>query len=97
MDQHADVRQQLAQREARHFTRAVTELIAAHPHPHGPTVRILLTDTTTGQALGQVDIDVTNLWSLAWYASYRATTPTATTPTITPTGRPALRVLGGGR
>lgn len=88
----------LAEREARHFTTAVTQLTATHPHPQGPTVRITLTAIHDGEQLDQVDIDVTNLWALAQSATARTNTaPVVSLTTPKPAGgRPALRLLGGG-
>ncbi|MFE6474635.1 hypothetical protein [Streptomyces rochei] len=100
MDQRAQARQQLAEREAHHFITAVTELTTALPHPHGPAIRITLTATETGEDLGTVDIDLTNLWSVSRSASARANTPIATgrpAPTPAVTGRPKLHVVGGGQ
>jgi hypothetical protein len=98
MDQHAEARRMLAEREARHFITAVTELTTAHPHPHGPAVRITLTVIDGGEDFGTVDIDMTNLWALAQTAAARTNTaPAASHTSPTPAvGRPALRLLGGG-
>ncbi|MFD8899944.1 hypothetical protein [Streptomyces ardesiacus] len=98
MDQHAEARRMLAEREARHFITAVTELTTAHPHPHGPAVRIALTVIDGGEDFGTVDIDVTNLWALAQSATARTNTaPVVSLTTPKPaSSRPVLRLLGGG-
>jgi hypothetical protein len=54
------------------FAAGVGRLVAAHPHPHGARLRVTVTVADSGEQLGQVDVDVTNLWDLGRFADRRA-------------------------
>lgn len=103
MDQRADARQQLTRRAVNQFIGSVTGLTVALPHPDGNTIRLTISNTETGQPLGHVDVDMTNLADLARHADRRVQAGTAipaTSPLPAPaarTNRPTLRLVGGDR
>jgi hypothetical protein len=106
MDQRAEARRMLVRRAANQFIGSVTGLTAALPHPDGASIRATLTDITTGQTLGHVDTDVTNLGDLARHADRRThvtdvVSNTVSAPAVVPapavSARPNLRVVGGGQ
>lgn len=88
MEQQRIAQTMLAERTGAGFLAAVAEMAAANPHPDGLTVRLTVTVIDGGTELGSVDVDVTNLWELGERARTRAANPA-------PTGRPALRLVGG--
>lgn len=91
-----DIDQALMDQAARLFIKATEELAVSLPHPGGRTVRLTL-EAIGGGDLGQVDIDVTNLWALAQYAARRGgTAETIRHASPEPTGKPTLRLVQGG-
>ncbi|RIH58089.1 hypothetical protein D3C59_37400, partial [Streptomyces sp. SHP22-7] len=63
-----DIDAALMEQAARLFIKATSELAESLPHPGGRPVRISL-EVIGGGSLGEVAIDVTNLWALAQYAA----------------------------
>lgn len=88
-----DIDQALIEQAARLFIKATEELTVSLPHPGGRTVRMTL-EVIDGEGLGQVDVDVTNLWALAQYAARRGgTADTIRHADPAPTGKPNLRLV----
>lgn len=73
------------------FVAGVGRLVAAHPHPHGTRLRVTVTVVDSGEQLGQVDVDVTNLWDLGRFADRRAAASFEPAPQV-----PRLQLLRGG-
>lgn len=83
---------QLDARAATEFLSAVAALVEAHPHPLGASLRLTVTAVGGGEQLGQVDVDVTNLWDLGGLADRRAA------QTFEPASRPPrLQLVRGGQ
>lgn len=88
-----DIDLALMEQAARLFIKATSELAVSLPHPGGRPVRISL-EVIGGDALGHVDIDVTNLWALAQYAAKRGGTQDSIRHADpAPTGTPRLRLI----
>lgn len=82
---------QLDARAAAEFLSAVAGLVEAHPHPLGASLRLTVTAVDSGEQLGQVDVDVTNLWDLGRFADRRAAASFEPAPQA-----PRLQLLRGG-
>lgn len=90
-----DIDHALMEQAARLFIKATSELAVSLPHPGGRTIRVSLA-VVDGDALGHVDIDVTNLWALAQYAAKRGgTQETIRHADPAPTKKPTLRLVEG--
>jgi hypothetical protein len=90
-----DIDRALMEQAARLFIKATEELTVSLPHPGGRTVRMTL-EAIDGDGLGQVDIDVTNLWALAQYAARRGgSAATIRQSDPAPSGKPTLRLVQG--
>lgn len=90
-----DIDQALIEQAARLFIKATEELTVSLPHPGGRAVRMTL-EVIDGPGLGQVDIDVTNLWALAQYAARRGgSAATIRHADPEPSGKPNLRLVQG--
>lgn len=91
-----DIDKALMEQAARLFIKATEELTVSLPHPDGNTVRLHLECIGSGESLGHVDIDITNLWALAQYGARRGgTAETIRHASPEPTGKPNLRLLTG--
>lgn len=91
IDQQRFAQTMLAESAGAGFLAAVAGMVAANPHPDGPTARVTVTVIDGDTGLGSVDVDVTSLWELGERARSRAANPAPTGPAL----RPALRVVGG--
>ncbi|MGW5582852.1 hypothetical protein [Streptomyces sp. NPDC003857] len=67
--------QMLANRAGVGFLRDLASLVEAHPHPNGPALRVSVTVIASGEQLGEVDVDTTNLWDIGNLAARRAASP----------------------
>jgi hypothetical protein len=90
-------RDMLARRAGLQLLRGLTDLTRNLPHPHGTTLRVTVTVIDSGEDLGSVDVDATNASDLGFLASRRDTSIRTAAPAPAPTGRPSLRLVGGGR
>ncbi|MCX4697016.1 hypothetical protein [Streptomyces sp. NBC_01373] len=79
----------LDERAANAFLKAVADLVAAHPHPLGASMRLSVS-LASGETVGSVPVDPTNLADLGFYATRRAAGPIVEPP---PPGR-HLRLVG---
>jgi hypothetical protein len=70
---------QLDARTASDFLAAVAALVEAHPHPLGASL-LLTVQSATGDTVGSVAIDPTNLADLGFHAARRAAGPVDTAP-----------------
>lgn len=98
----SDARRMLARRAGLMFLRGLTDMTRQLPSPAGTALRVTVTVIDSGEDLGSVDVDSTNLDDLGRLASRRAATflrkpALAAVPSPAPSGRPVLRVVGGGR
>ncbi|MEZ7005696.1 hypothetical protein [Streptomyces sp. AD55] len=91
-----DIHRAIARRTGLLFLRGLTDLTRRLPSPAGPALRVTVTVIGTGEELGSVDIDSTNLGDLGSFATRRAATfqPNSNP---TPVGKPALHLVGGAR
>ncbi|RIH58307.1 hypothetical protein D3C59_36040, partial [Streptomyces sp. SHP22-7] len=90
-----DIDAALMEQAARLFIKATSELAESLPHPGGRPVRISL-EVIGGGSLGEVAIDVTNLWALAQYAARRGgTQDTIRHADPAPSGKAKLRLVQG--
>jgi hypothetical protein len=98
MNQQDSAREMLARRAGLQFLRGLNDLTRKLPHPNGVTLRVTVTVIDSGEDLGSVDVDATNASDLGFLASRRNTSVrTRTAPAPAPTGKPALRLVGGAR
>lgn len=93
-----DIHQVIARRTGLVFLRGLTDLTRRLPSPAGPALRVTVTVLGSGEELGSVDVDATNLDDLGHFASRRAATfRPKSTPVPAPAGKPALYLVGGDR
>ncbi|HEX5567111.1 MAG TPA: hypothetical protein VFY14_09350 [Streptomyces sp.] len=93
-----DIHRALARRAGLMFLRGLTDMTRQLPSPTGVALRITVTVIDSGEDLGSVDVDSTNLDDLGRLASRRAATfHRKPAPDPAPTGKPALRLVGGDR
>ena len=91
-------REMLARRAGLQFLRGLNDLTRRLPHPNGVALRVTVTVIDSGEDLGSVDVDATNASDLGFLASRRDhTVRTTAAPASAPAGKPALRLVGGGR
>ncbi|MET8571878.1 hypothetical protein [Streptomyces sp. NPDC004783] len=95
-DRQNAIRQMIAARSGRNFLAGIHAMTTKLPSQAGLALRITVTVIDTGEDVGTVDVDSVNADDLGNLAARRAATFHAK-PTPAPNGKPALRLVGGGR
>jgi len=92
MDQKQIAHEMIAQRAGRNLLTGLNDMAQHLPSHAGLTIRVTATLISTGQHLGTVDVDSLNADDLGLMATRRAK---VLRDKPAPTGKPALRVVGG--
>jgi hypothetical protein len=93
-----NVREVLAHRAGRMLLCGINDMTSELPSPDGVTLRVTVTVISSGEVVGERDIDTTNARDLGTLGSQRTKQLRARYASApAPVGKPALRLVGGER
>ncbi|MCX4911828.1 hypothetical protein [Streptomyces sp. NBC_00878] len=92
MDQQRIAREMLARRAGRNLLGGLTDMATEVPSAAGVALRVTVTVIDSGEELGTVDVDITNVDDLGAIASRRAAHLRAKPA---PAGKANLHLVGG--